>query len=170
MSYLDLHTRNGTCIDTRLRLTFAPDKIEKNASIKTSGRFIHIFSTTQKLKFSSYARELYEKRKNGSEPNGTERVPSGPDLSYGCRSSLLFIFAHKMNRRENQPSVLFSFAHRTQKKPNTLWPFARTTCLADKTNHPVESLSLNRSQCGSCSTKYDTSAGTKCPNLRFLSY
>ena len=37
---------------------------------------------------------------------------------------------------------------------------ARTTCLADKTNHPVERLSLNRSQCGSCSTKYDTSAGT----------
>ena len=36
----------------------------------------------------------------------------------------------------------------------------RTTCLADKTNHPVERLSLNRSQCGSCSTKYDTSAGT----------
>ena len=35
-----------------------------------------------------------------------------------------------------------------------------TTCLADKTNHPVERLSLNRSQCGSCSTKYDTSAGT----------
>ena len=32
----------------------------------------------------------------------------------------------------------------------------RTTCLADKTNHPVERLSLNRSQCGSCSTKYDT--------------
>ena len=37
---------------------------------------------------------------------------------------------------------------------------ARMTCLADKTNHPVERLSLNRSQCGSCSTKYDTSAGT----------
>ena len=36
----------------------------------------------------------------------------------------------------------------------------RMTCLADKTNHPVERLSLNRSQCGSCSTKYDTSAGT----------
>ena len=36
----------------------------------------------------------------------------------------------------------------------------RTTCPADKTNHPVERLSLNRSQCGSCSTKYDTSAGT----------
>lgn len=35
-----------------------------------------------------------------------------------------------------------------------------TTCLADKTNHPVERLSLNRSQCGSCSTKYDTLAGT----------
>ena len=35
------------------------------------------------------------------------------------------------------------------------------TCLADKTNHPVKRLSLNRSQCGSCSTKYDTSAGTK---------
>ena len=35
-----------------------------------------------------------------------------------------------------------------------------TTCLADKTNHPVKRLSLNRSQCGSCSTKYDTSAGT----------
>ena len=66
IAYLDLHTRNGTSIDTRLRLTFAPDKIEKNASIKTSGRFIHIFRTTQKLKFSSYARELYEKRKNGS--------------------------------------------------------------------------------------------------------
>ena len=30
----------------------------------------------------------------------------------------------------------------------------RMTCLADKTNHPVERLSLNRSQCGSCSTKY----------------
>ena len=25
---------------------------------------------------------------------------------------------------------------------------ARMTCLADKTNHPVERLSLNRSQCG----------------------
>ena len=36
----------------------------------------------------------------------------------------------------------------------------RMTCLADKTNHPVERLSLNRSQCGSCSTKYNTSAGT----------
>ena len=66
IAYLDLHTRNRTCIDTRLRLTFAPDKIEKNASIKTSGSFNHIFCTTQKLKFSSYARELYEKRKNGS--------------------------------------------------------------------------------------------------------
>ena len=33
-------------------------------------------------------------------------------------------------------------------------------CLADKTNHSVETLSLNRSQCGSCSTKYDTSAST----------
>ena len=64
IAYLDLHTRNRTCIDTRLRLTFAPDKIEKNASIKTSGSFNHIFCTTQKLKFSSYARELYEKRKN----------------------------------------------------------------------------------------------------------
>merc|ERR1712208_51287 len=64
LTYLDLHTRIGTCIDTRLRLTFAPDKIEKNASIKTSGSFNHIFCTTQKLKFSSYARELYEKRKN----------------------------------------------------------------------------------------------------------
>ena len=38
---------------------------------------------------------------------------------------------------------------------------ARMTCLADKTNHPVERLSLNRSQCGSCSTKYDTSADTE---------
>ena len=38
--------------------------------------------------------------------------------------------------------------------------FQRKTCLADKTNLPVERLSLNRSQCGSCSTKYDTSAGT----------
>ena len=37
---------------------------------------------------------------------------------------------------------------------------ARTTCLADKTNHPVKGLSLNRSQYGSCSTKYDTPAGT----------
>ena len=36
----------------------------------------------------------------------------------------------------------------------------QTTCRVDKTNHPVERLSLNRSQCGSCSTKYDTSAGT----------
>ena len=36
----------------------------------------------------------------------------------------------------------------------------RTTCLTDKTNHPVKGLSLNRSQCGSCSTKYDTPAGT----------
>ena len=36
----------------------------------------------------------------------------------------------------------------------------RMTCLADKTNHPVERLSLNRSQCGSCSTKYAASAGT----------
>ena len=119
MSYLDLHTRNGTSIDTRLRLTFAPDKIEKNASIKTSGRFIHIFCTTQKLKFSSYARELYEKRKNGSEPNGTERVPSGPDLSYGCRSSLLFIFAHKMNRRENQPGVFYLVLHTGHRKNQT---------------------------------------------------
>ena len=34
--------------------------------------------------------------------------------------------------------------------------FGWTTCLADKTNHPVVRLSLNRSQCGSCSTKYDT--------------
>ena len=32
--------------------------------------------------------------------------------------------------------------------------------LPDKTNHPVERLSLSRSQCGSCSAKYDTSAGT----------
>ena len=39
-------------------------------------------------------------------------------------------------------------------------PLQQTTCLADKTNHPVEGLSLNRSQCGSCSTKYDTPAGT----------
>ena len=39
-------------------------------------------------------------------------------------------------------------------------PLARTTCLADKTNHPVKGLSLNRSQYGSCSTKYDTPAGT----------
>ena len=37
----------------------------------------------------------------------------------------------------------------------------KMTCLADKTNHPVERLSLNRSQCGSCSTKYDTSADTE---------
>ena len=42
-----------------------------------------------------------------------------------------------------------------------------TTCLADKTNHPVKRLSLNRSQCGSCSTKYDTSAGTKVVYNRF---
>ena len=33
-----------------------------------------------------------------------------------------------------------------------------TTCLADKS--PVKRLILNRSQCGSCSTKYDTSAST----------
>ena len=39
-------------------------------------------------------------------------------------------------------------------------PIRRTTCLADKTNHPVKGLSLNRSQYGSCSTKYDTPAGT----------
>ena len=139
------------------------DKIEKNASIKTSGRFIHIFCTTQKLKFSSYARELYEKRKNGSEPNGTKRVPSGPDLSYGCRSSLLFIFAHKMNRRENQPraQVFYFVLHTGHRKNQTHFgPSIGTICLADKTNHPVERLSLNRSQCGSCSTKYDTSAGT----------
>ena len=118
IAYLDLHTRNGTCVDTRLRLTFAPDKIEKNASIKTSGSFNHIFCTTQKLKFSSYARELYEKRKNGSEPNGTKRVPSGSDLSYGCRSSLLFIFAHKMNRRENQPraQVFYLVLHTGHRK------------------------------------------------------
>ena len=43
----------------------------------------------------------------------------------------------------------------------------RTTCLADKTNHPVKRLSLNRSQCGSCSTKYDTSAGTEVVYRRF---
>ena len=36
----------------------------------------------------------------------------------------------------------------------------RTTCLTDKTNHPVKGLSLNRSQYGSCSTKYDTPAGS----------
>ena len=36
----------------------------------------------------------------------------------------------------------------------------RTTCLTDKTNHPVKGLSLNRSQYGSCSTKYNTPAGT----------
>ena len=41
-----------------------------------------------------------------------------------------------------------------------LKPDYRTTCQADKTNHPVKGLSLNRSQCGSCSTKYDTPAGT----------
>ena len=34
------------------------------------------------------------------------------------------------------------------------------TCLADKTNLSVKRMSLNRSQCGSCSTKYDTLAGT----------
>ena len=39
-------------------------------------------------------------------------------------------------------------------------PIIRKTCRADKTNLPVEGLSLNRSQCGSCSTKYDTPAGT----------
>ena len=32
--------------------------------------------------------------------------------------------------------------------------------LPDKTNHPVERLSLSISQCGSCSTKYDIPAGT----------
>ena len=47
--------------------------------------------------------------------------------------------------------------HPNKQKHNTL---CRMTCLADKTNHPVERLSLNRSQCGSCSTKYDTLAGT----------
>ena len=46
--------------------------------------------------------------------------------------------------------------NRTQKKLS----LERTTCLADKTNHPVERLSLNRSQCGSCSTKYNTMTGT----------
>ena len=100
---------------------------------------------------------------NGSEPNGTKRVPSGPDLSYGCRSSLLFIFAHKMNRRENQPraQVFYFVLHTGHRKNQTHFgPSIGTICLADKTNHPVERLSLNRSQCGSCSTKYDTSAGT----------
>ena len=46
------------------------------------------------------------------------------------------------------------------KKNHTTQPNSWMACLADKTNHPVERLSLNRSQCGSCSTKYDTSAGT----------
>ena len=53
-----------------------------------------------------------------------KRVPSGPDLSYGCRSSLLFIFAHKMNRRENQPRALkcsISFCTQdTEKTKHTL--------------------------------------------------
>ena len=92
-----------------------------------------------------------------------KRVPSGPDLSYGCRSSLLFIFAHKMNRRESQPraQVFYLVLHTGHRKNQTHFgPSIGTICLADKTNHPVERLSLNRSQCGSCSTKYDTSAGT----------
>ena len=50
----------------------------------------------------------------------------------------------------------FSKESKHKKKLSKQW----TTCLADKTNHPVERLSLNRSQCGSCSTKYDTLAGT----------
>ena len=50
-----------------------------------------------------------------------KRVPSGPDLSYGCRSSLLFIFAHKMNRRENQPraQVFYFVLHTGHRKNQT---------------------------------------------------
>ena len=76
IAYLDLHTRNRTCIDTRLRLTFAPDKIEKNASIKTSGSFNHIFCTTQKLKLKTGL--------NRTERNGSLRVliyPMGVGLA-----------------------------------------------------------------------------------------
>ena len=56
----------------------------------------------------------------------------------------------KETNRLTQPD-----SHKRKQKPGH-----RRPCLADKTNHPVKRQSLNRSQCGSCSTKYDTSAGT----------
>ena len=49
--------------------------------------------------------------------------------------------------------------HQEDKKKKFLSTDVKT-CLADKTNLSVKRMSLNRSQCGSCSTKYDTSAGT----------
>ena len=75
---------------------------------------------------------------------------SGPwdlvEISGGSGEGTLF------SRKKRQESAWMG-----QKKEKSLW---QKTCLADKTNLPVERLSLNRSQCGSCSTKYDTSAGT----------
>ena len=41
------------------------------------------------------------------------------------------------------------------------------TCLTDKTNLSVKRMSLNRSQCGSCSTEYDTLTCTQVVYKRF---
>ena len=86
----------------------------------------------------------------GGDDNENLRPESGPwdlvEISGGSGEGTLF-------SRKKAPGVCLDRA----KKEKSLW---QKTCLADKTNLPVERLSLNRSQCGSCSTKYDTSAGT----------
>ena len=89
-------------------------------------------------KFSKYQYEEYQKE----NPQSKKKAKMQPGLKYGYQE-----FSH--------PSHPAKVASSSKSQTQTL-----TTCLADKTNHPVERLSLNRSQCGSCSTKYDTSAGT----------
>ena len=92
------------------------------------------------------------------------RPESGWDL--GEISAVGALFSFRTRARARVPGVCVARQEKREwqesawlgkKKEKSLW---QKTCLADKTNLPVERLSLNRSQCGSCSTKYDTSAGT----------
>ena len=97
----------------------------------------------------------------GSAPYGSWEVQKVPEKQRkGGRLSTKEYPKEKTRRtQKNREKVE---VHQQTNQHNSL-----TTCLADKTNHPVERLSLNRSQCGSCSTKYDTSAGTEVVYRRF---
>ena len=86
------------------------------------------------------------------------------EIHYKCTVQYQVVLVQKRSSRTLKNFYKYKFhTHRASTKdPPTYKMLSKplTTCLADKTNHPVERLSLNRSQCGSCSTKYDTLAGT----------
>ena len=105
-------------------------------------------------KLSGAKNEVYEARQPSSSPSQRPTLP--PSSSVSRTHHKTSFYRGSVCRLGNKRLSGAGVPPREKKKLS----LERMTCLADKTNHPVERLSLNRSQCGSCSTKYDTSAGT----------